>query len=109
MHELSITQEIIAIVAEHSKGARVRRVSLEIGKLSGVIPDAIRFCFDLCGEGTTVEGAELEIIEKPGLGRCRACGAEIALESSIGSCHCGSSDLEWLSGQELMVKEMELI
>jgi hydrogenase nickel incorporation protein HypA/HybF len=109
MHELGITQEIIAIVSEHSKGAKVTRVVLEIGKLSAVLPDAVRFCFDLCSEGTVAEGAQLEIIETPGRARCRQCGAELALEQPFGRCHCGSTDLDWLSGEELRIKEMEVV
>ena len=61
MHELGITQQIVAIAAEHSKGARVTRVVIEVGKLSMVLPDAIRFCFGLCSEGTPIAGAALDI------------------------------------------------
>src|SRR6516225_9804504 len=99
MHELGITQEIIEIAAEYSKGARVTRVVLEIGKLSAVLPDAVRFCFDLCSQGTVVEGAHLEIIETPGRARCRQCGPEVLLERPFGYCACGSSDLDWLAGE----------
>jgi hydrogenase nickel incorporation protein HypA/HybF len=109
MHELGITQEILAIVAEHSGGARVRRVVVEIGKLSAILPDAVRFCFELCSEGTVAEGAELEILEPPGRARCRGCGAEVMLEQPFGQCACGGSDLEWLAGEELRVKEMEVV
>ena len=63
MHEMGITRNIVSIVSEHAKGARVKRVSLEIGKLSAVLPDAIRFCFDVCSKGTELENADLEIIE----------------------------------------------
>ena len=56
MHELGIAQEVVALVAEHAQG-KVTRVVLEIGKLSAILPDAIRFCFDLCSEGTVVAGA----------------------------------------------------
>jgi hydrogenase nickel incorporation protein HypA/HybF len=108
MHELGITQEILAIVSEHSNGARVRRVVLEIGKLSAVLPDAVRFCFDLCSEGTVAEGAQLDILETPGRARCRQCGAEVMLERPFGRCVCGNTDLEWLSGEELRIKEMEV-
>jgi|SRR5208282_3702792 len=108
MHELGITQEIVAIVAERSNGAQVRRVVLEIGKLSAVLPDAIRFCFDLCSEGTVAEGAQLDIIELPGRARCRACAGAVLLEQPFGQCPCGCSDLEWLAGEELRIKEMEV-
>lgn len=108
MHELGITEEILAIVVEHSKGAAVRRVVLEIGKLSAVLPDALRFCFELCSAGTVAEGASLEIIETPGRARCRACGGDVLLERPFGRCDCGCSDLEWLTGEELKIKEMEV-
>lgn len=108
MHELGITQEIVALVSERAQGAQVRRVVVEIGKLSAVLPDAVRFCFDLCCEETVVAGAALEIREIPGRARCRACNAEVLLERPFGRCGCGNTDLEWLSGEELSIREIEL-
>ena len=66
MHELSITRNVVAIVSERAVGQRVTRVRLEIGRLSAVVPDSIRFCFDICAQGTPLEGAALEIVERPG-------------------------------------------
>jgi hydrogenase nickel incorporation protein HypA/HybF len=66
MHELSITRNVVAIVSEKAVGQRVTRVRLEIGRLSAVVPDSIRFCFDICAQGTPLEGAELEIVESAG-------------------------------------------
>jgi len=109
MHELGIAQEVVALVCEHARGERVTRVVLQIGKLSAVLPDAIRFCFDLCSEGTVVEGAELEIVEVPGRALCRECGGDVTLDRPFGRCACGSTDLEWLAGEELKVKEFEVI
>jgi hydrogenase nickel incorporation protein HypA/HybF len=108
MHELGIAQEIVAIVAERVGEEKVRRVVLEVGRLTLVLPDALRFCFEVCVEGTALEGAELEIRETPGKARCRACGAELLLDQPFGLCACGGTDLEWLSGEELKVKELEL-
>jgi hydrogenase nickel incorporation protein HypA/HybF len=109
MHELAITQDIVEILRERAGGRRVRRVVLEIGKLSSVLPDAVRFCFDLAAEGTPAEGAALEIVEPPGRGRCCSCGGEVVLERPFGRCSCGSSDLEWISGEELKIREMEVV
>jgi hydrogenase nickel incorporation protein HypA/HybF len=108
VHELGITQEVVAIAAETARGRRVARVVLEVGRLSGVLPDAVRFCFEPCAEGTAVEGAVLEIIETPGRAKCRACGGEVSLDRPFGRCACGCTDLEWLSGDELRVRELEL-
>ena len=108
MHELGITQNIVAIVAEQAQGTKVRRVLLEIGKLSAIMPDAIRFCFDICSQDTVLQGATLEILETPGLAKCRQCGAEIPLEKPFGSCRCGSKQLDLIAGEELKIKEIEI-
>lgn len=108
MHELGLTQSIVAICAERAAGLRVKRVRLEIGKFAGVLPEAVRFCFDLCATGTPVEGAALEIIETPGLAICRACGGQVKLHDPFGCCSCGSADLELIGGRELRVRNMEV-
>jgi hydrogenase nickel incorporation protein HypA/HybF len=108
MHELGVTEEIVSLVAEHARGARVIAVVLEIGKLTAVLPEAVRFCFELCSAGTVLDGARLEIIETPGRARCRQCGREMELIQPFGRCPCGNSDLEWLAGEELNVKEIEV-
>ncbi|MBN3958552.1 hydrogenase maturation nickel metallochaperone HypA [Nostoc sp. NMS8] len=108
MHELGITQNIVAIVTENAKGAKVQRVLLQIGKLSAIMPDAIRFCFDICTQGTVLEGAILEIIEIPGLAKCRQCGAEISVDKPFGICSCGSVQLDLITGEELKIKEIEI-
>jgi hydrogenase nickel incorporation protein HypA/HybF len=109
MHELAVTQEIVEIASERAQGARVKRIVVEIGKLSAVLPDAVRFCFEVVAEGSPVEGAELEILETPGSARCRACAGLVALDRPFGRCSCGSTDLKWLSGEELRVKTLELV
>ncbi|MEM7590210.1 MAG: hydrogenase maturation nickel metallochaperone HypA [Cyanobacteria bacterium P01_A01_bin.83] len=108
MHELGITRNIVAIVSENAKGIPVSKVTLEIGKLSAIMPDAIRFCFDVCCKGTVLEGATLEIIEIPGFASCCSCGAEIYLDQPFGICdRCGSMELKILRGEELNIKSME--
>ncbi|KAB8334396.1 hydrogenase maturation nickel metallochaperone HypA [Scytonema tolypothrichoides VB-61278] len=108
MHELGITQNIVAIVAEYANGTQVKRVLLEIGKLSAILPEAVQFCFDICTQGTVLEGAKLDILETPGLAKCRQCGAEIPLEKPFGICRCGSVHLDLIAGEELKIKEIEI-
>lgn len=67
MHELAITEGIVTQVTEKLPDKKITLVRLEIGELSGVVADALRFSFDLVTEGTNLEGARLEIIESPGI------------------------------------------
>ena len=53
--------------------------------------------------------AALEILEPPGLARCRTCGGDVELERPFGRCGCGSTDLDWIAGEELKVREMEVV
>jgi hydrogenase nickel incorporation protein HypA/HybF len=108
MHELGITQSIVEIVTEKAQGAKVLSIVLEIGKLSGVLPDAVQFCFDVCSRGTSAQGARLDIVEIPGLARCLACGCEVPLDLPFGRCSCGSWELLRVSGEELRIREMEV-
>ena len=108
MHELGISRNIVAIVGEAAKGRRVRRVTLEIGKLSGVMPEAIEFSFDLVAQGSPAAGAVLEIREIEGRARCAECGAEFALPHFLAACVCGSRRLAYLAGEELNIKSVDL-
>jgi hydrogenase nickel incorporation protein HypA/HybF len=109
MHELGIARNIVSIVTEHAHGARVKRVSLEIGKLSAITPDAIRFCFDVCSRNTLLEGAELAIAIIAGRGRCRVCSHEMVLDQVFGHCICGSRQVQCIAGEDMTIKEMELL
>jgi hydrogenase nickel incorporation protein HypA/HybF len=108
MHELAITQSIVDAVAERTYGARVAVVHLRVGKLSGVVPDALRFCFELVSDGTPLQGAVLDIEEPEGRGRCRSCGDDFVLSHLILLCPCGSADVDTYSGQELSVRAVEV-
>jgi hydrogenase nickel incorporation protein HypA/HybF len=108
MHELGLTETMVAIAIEHAQGARVQRLTLEVGQLTAVMADAIRFCFEACTQGTVLQGAQLEILEPPGLGQCRACGAIVPLDHPFGQCSCGSLNLDIIQGQELIIKQLEL-
>jgi hydrogenase nickel incorporation protein HypA/HybF len=103
MHELAITQSVVDAVTERTGEAPVATVRVRVGRLAGVVPDAMRFCFDLVTAGTPLEGAVLEFEQPEGRGRCRACGANFVLADPILLCGCGSADVEVLAGRELAV------
>ncbi|MFZ0218407.1 MAG: hydrogenase maturation nickel metallochaperone HypA, partial [Candidatus Dormiibacterota bacterium] len=89
---MAITQGVVAAICERLPDDDVIRVKLEIGKLSGVMADSVRFCFEIVSAGTPLAGASLEIDEPAGSARCRACGALSALPDLILLCDCGSTD-----------------
>ena len=109
MHELALAMEVVDIVNRRAEGARVQRVVVEVGVLAAVLPDALRFCFEIASAGTSAADATLAIVERKAEGRCRACALLSEQSHILNRCDCGASDFEWLSGSELKVSEMEVM
>jgi hydrogenase nickel incorporation protein HypA/HybF len=108
VHELAIAESIVEAIGERCAGSRVVCVRQSVGRLSGVVPDAIRFCFDLAAAGTAVDGATLHIEEPDGWARCRSCGDEYRVDDLILLCPCGSADVEVLRGESLTIRSVEV-
>ena len=110
MHELALTQAVVEAITERTGSAPIRRVTLEIGALSGVMVDSVRFCFEVIVAGTPLRDAVLEVVEPPGRARCRDCAREFDVEEPrILLCPgCGSADLRVLAGQELRIRSVEV-
>ncbi|MDP2072057.1 hydrogenase maturation nickel metallochaperone HypA [Methylotenera sp.] len=113
MHEMSLAENVLQIIEESARTQnfqRVRIVVLEIGKLSAVEPDAMRFCFDAVMRGTLAEGAELQLIETPGLAVCLACGTEVEMQEQYGLCqNCASPRLKITAGDQVRVKDLAVV
>jgi len=108
VHELAITESVVQAVSERLPGATIRCVHLEIGPLSGVVADSVRFCFDLVAEGTSLAGAKLEISQPAARCQCAECGCEFEPDGPIPLCGCGSPAVTVLSGRELRITAVEV-
>jgi len=108
MHELSITQSLVDAVCLRAAGRPVHSVKIQIGALTAVVPEAMRFCFDLVVEGTEAQGARLDIEQRPGTAHCRSCGTDTVLADPILLCPCGSADVNITAGRELQILSMEV-
>lgn len=113
MHELSLLENVRDILESHAQSqqfSKVTKVTLEIGRLSSVEPDALRFGFDVVMKGSLAENAELIISELAGLGICQQCGLEVGMETSYDPCsHCGSSSVKITQGSEMKIKDLVVI
>ena len=100
MHELAITQSVVDAVVERVDGAGVRTLTLEIGRLSGVVADSVRFCFDWSPLERRSKARHWTSTSRPGPA-LPDCGADFTLEDLILLCPCGSADVEVTAGREL--------
>ena len=108
MHELAITESVVDAVTDRLPDTKITCVHLEIGALSGVVADSVRFCFDLVTEGTKLEGARLEITETAGQCHCKVCGSDFEPDSPVAICPCGSIEISVLAGQELKIASVQV-
>lgn len=112
MHEMSLAEGVLQLVEEtaaREKAQRVKLVVLEIGRLSSVEPEAMRFCFEAVASGSIAQDARLEIIEIAGEGCCIACGETVPMAEAYAACPlCGSYQVQPSGGTEMRVKEIEI-
>jgi hydrogenase nickel incorporation protein HypA/HybF len=108
VHELAITESLVDAVTERLPGQQVTCVRLELGALSGVVADSLRFCFNLVTEGTSLEGATLEIAQPPAMCHCRICDGDFEPDGPIVMCRCGSAEVTVLTGQELKITSVQV-
>jgi hydrogenase nickel incorporation protein HypA/HybF len=113
MHEMGVAMQIIDIatasIPTDMPGARVERVNLKVGRLSAVVVDSLRFCFEIAAKGTALEGAELAVDEIPVRARCNDCRFEWTIEQPVFSCRqCNGGAIELLSGRELDIDSIEV-
>ncbi|MTJ84365.1 MAG: hydrogenase maturation nickel metallochaperone HypA [Telmatospirillum sp.] len=112
MHEMSLTEGILRVLEQQAAAqgfTRVVKVRLEIGELSAVDPESLRFCFEAIRDETVADGAELEIIPLPGRAFCVDCGKEVPLPHRFAVCpDCGGGKLQLSGGDEMRIKDLEV-
>ncbi len=111
MHEVSIALAIVEQIDERAEslGGRVHAVRVRIGALSGVVPSALEFAWDLATEGTASEGARLVIETVPLTIACERCG-DVAVDGPpIPVCpRCATPSSTILTGRELDIAAVEV-
>jgi len=112
MHEMDIAQSILDITlanAAKHQAKQVTKIQLLVGKLTGIEPEALEFCFGVLAAESIAAQAILEIVLVPLVVLCRDCGRKFTVERYRFLCeNCGSANLEMLSGRELRVEHLEV-
>jgi len=112
MHELSIALSIIELAEIEAERRRVHvsAVHLKLGRLSGVVKDALLASYDLAAAGTPLEGSRLIVDEIPIRAWCARCNAarEIDAAEWFTCPQCRSPISQILAGKELEVSALEI-
>jgi hydrogenase nickel incorporation protein HypA/HybF len=112
MHEFSIMESALETAAQKTRAAgstQIHRLKLRVGKLSGVVPEALRFAFDGLKANSLAATADLEIEEVPAVCWCTGCAAEFEtpdLRYDCPRCHQPSGNLR--RGLEMELASLEI-
>ncbi len=112
MHELGLVTRVARSIEEVSKEeqlTRVASVTLEIGEVSGVIPEYLTDCWKYFrAKSELLKEAELKIKEIPAVTLCEDCKKTYSTLEYKKICpNCGSSSTCLAAGDEFNIKEIE--
>lgn len=111
MHEMGITQGILASsfeAAEKAGATRITEIRISVGELTEVVEFALQFAFEALTPETIAEGAILTVTHVGARSRCNACGVEYDHDRFEMVCpECGSFDVKLLQGRELQIDSIE--
>lgn len=112
MHELSLCQSIVRIVAEKIRDlgqVHLKSITLEIGVLAAVEKTSLLFNFNVLKKNTFLEDCALNIIDVEGRAFCDFCKKDVIIADYRAVCpHCQTCLQNIVQGLELRVKSLEL-
>jgi hydrogenase nickel incorporation protein HypA/HybF len=114
MHEFSLCEGIVEgaqaeLARIEGKSARLLATRIVVGALHSVVPDTLRFAYDVLVRETRLEGSRLEIREEPVTCECRDCSWNGCISPPFFVCgKCGSANLEVKTGKELYIESLEV-
>ena len=95
--------------ARQAGASRVHAIRLRIGAISGVVPDALHFAFEVLTVGTPTEGAQLIIEDVPARFWCATCSREFESSNLLAQCpDCRSLSGELRAGREMELASLEI-
>lgn len=110
MHELAVATELVTQVERAAGSEQVIAVHVRLGRLSGLVPDSLEFCFQIAAKGTVLEGARLVVESIEPVIWCPSCQAAVTLESTT-RLHCpvcGTASALVLAGRDLELRSLEV-
>ncbi len=100
----------MAVEAANASGAtRVLGLRLRVGQMSGAVPEAMQFAWEIVTQGTLAEGAALEIEPVPAAAWCSRCRLEFDCAGLFTECpQCHELSRELRRGRELEIASVEI-
>jgi hydrogenase nickel incorporation protein HypA/HybF len=112
MHELSLIENVLDLALEQARqheAETIETITLRIGSLAGVDPDALAFAFEVVKAGSIAAAAELVIEAVPAQCFCAECACVFAAADGCCECpSCGTISRDLRQGKELQLLSLQL-
>lgn len=110
--EMALAQDILDIAQRemtHHGAIKLRTVRVVIGEAAAMVPERLTCCFELLAKEFHLDGMNLIIERIPLSFRCRFCGETFFIpEAGFACLKCRSKNVAVFSGNELIIKEIEV-
>lgn len=111
MHEMSYIAQIVNLAVETAKENnvnKIKKIEIEIGKTSGIVPYYMHKYFPEASKDTILEGAELICEEVPVKALCEECGKEYfpSRENAYLCPHCNGRKAHIIGGKGVVLKNI---
>jgi hydrogenase nickel incorporation protein HypA/HybF len=112
MHEWTIAQSIVELseeAAAKEKADTIQRVHLEIGTLSGVVLDTLKFALEFAVKKTKLKDALIDYSVINGKAICHSCNLEFETADLLAVCpNCKLADFKIVDGKQLRIKSLTI-
>lgn len=101
--------DLVLEEAKQANAARVGRINLVVGEMSGVVDRCVEFYFEFLSQDTIARGATLSFRKVPTQARCRSCREVFTPKEFDWSCpKCRERQAELIAGKELYLESIEV-
>ena len=122
LHELSVISALIDEVLRQLEGHKVLRVdsvTIQVGELTFLSEESLRFGYETLSEGTALAGSKLKVERLPANIQCEKCGYRGPFDKSGADPHlhfllpsfecptCKAPDVRLISGRETILTHIQ--
>jgi len=112
LHELSLVEALVeqavAAARENAPGKKINAVDVDVGELSGAVPELLRDLYPMVAEGTVLEGSRLCVKKIKARFECGECGKKFGRQDIAGCPQCGSMNVDMLRGREIRLTAIDV-
>jgi hydrogenase nickel incorporation protein HypA/HybF len=107
MHEIGMCDSVLAAVERRAAGRPVAGLTVRVGALLRVVPEAFAQSFELVAAGSVADGATPELVIVPVRGVCDDCGTGFESDDPMPICPaCDSLRVTRTGGDELVLESI---